>query len=171
MNHRIVIFGTIGIAITFGSLRAESPFARDLKQLADQRDKDLQSAAEPINRRYHDSLQQLLQRAMQAGDLDAALKIRAALGGSAATPAPNTADKIAGDWKITANTGYVAVRRLHEDGTGTCEDGSHVTWKVAGDKLVISAASGHTETFDYHPRETRLTGKDSDGHAMTLTKQ
>jgi hypothetical protein len=62
-------------SIVFG----QSGFDRELVQLAGQRDQALAVAAEPINRRYKEGLEQLLRRATQANDLDAAIKIRAAL--------------------------------------------------------------------------------------------
>ncbi len=74
------------------STRAETPFERDFMQLREQRDRALATASEPINRRYKESLDQLLRRATQANDLDTALKIRTELGvitvAPPATPPP-----------------------------------------------------------------------------------
>lgn len=55
-------------------------------------------AAVPINLRYKEELEKLLRRATQANDLDAAIKIREAIGqapGSAAKPKVKTAEELA----------------------------------------------------------------------------
>lgn len=59
---------------------SETPCERDLRQLIEQRDKALADAAAPINTRFKIAAEQLLRRATQAGDLDAANKIKAAMG-------------------------------------------------------------------------------------------
>ena len=73
----IVTFGIVCVGSQlFG---ADSAFERDVKQLSKQRDKEIEAAVEPINRRYQAALEQLLRRATQANDLDSAIKIKAAL--------------------------------------------------------------------------------------------
>jgi hypothetical protein len=67
------------LASTTCALAADSPYEREFKQLTDQRDSAAAAAVAPINRRYQAALEQLLKRATQNGDLDAAVKIRAAL--------------------------------------------------------------------------------------------
>ena len=80
------------IVASIPCLHAESLFERELKQLRDQRDKAVAAAAEPINRRYQASLEQLLRRATQGNDLETALKIKQEMGNPAATtPAIATA--------------------------------------------------------------------------------
>ena len=58
---------------------AETQFDREIAQLRAERDKAMAAASEPINRRYQAALEQTLRRAMQASDVDAAVKIKAAL--------------------------------------------------------------------------------------------
>ena len=60
-------------------------FDRQLAELAAQRDKAIADASQPILVRYRAALDALLKKAMQANDLDAAVKIKAAIGGG---PAP-----------------------------------------------------------------------------------
>ena len=67
------------------TLGAETPFEREFKQLREQRDKAVASAIDPIHRRYQASLEQLLRRATQGGDLETAIKLKAEL------QSPNTA--------------------------------------------------------------------------------
>ena len=77
---------------------AESPFLRDAQQLTAQRDQAFSAAAVPINRRYKEDLEKLLWRATRANDLDAAIKIREAIGqppGSAVKPKVRTAEELA----------------------------------------------------------------------------
>lgn len=77
---------TLILTLIFAThLFAESPFDRELVQLSEQREKAVVEASQPINKRYHDALQQVLRRATQANDLDAALRIRKAIQ-SVATP-------------------------------------------------------------------------------------
>ena len=66
------------VALTVASY-GESAYERDLNQLVEQRDKTLAAATAPITARFKASAEQLLRRATQAGDLDAANKINAAL--------------------------------------------------------------------------------------------
>ena len=61
------------------SASAESTFESELKVHAEIKDKALLAATDPIYRRYRTSLEQLLRQATQANDLEAAVKIKAAI--------------------------------------------------------------------------------------------
>lgn len=77
------------LALLAGPLLAESTFEREMNLLKDQHAKAMAAATEPLLQRYKTSLEQLLKRATQANDLDAAIKIReqiAALAADAAAP-------------------------------------------------------------------------------------
>ena len=74
------------IAITIGAiicsalplpLFAGSPLEREYQTLREQHEKALAATAEPINRRYQATLEQLLRRATQGNELETALKIKA----------------------------------------------------------------------------------------------
>ena len=58
----------------------ESDFERELKQLVEQRDKARAAAIAPIDAKFKVAAEQLLRRATQRGDLEAANKINAAIG-------------------------------------------------------------------------------------------
>ena len=78
---------------------AQSQYERELNQLNQERDKALLTATEPVYRRYRVSLEQLLRKATQANDLDAAVKIKAQFSAIPATaqlgkPKPKTADEL-----------------------------------------------------------------------------
>ena len=62
-------------------------FDRQLAELSAQRDKAIADASQPILVRYRTALEVLLKKAMQANDLDAAVKIKAAIGGGTAAVA------------------------------------------------------------------------------------
>ncbi|MFM8981740.1 MAG: hypothetical protein ACKOLA_02335, partial [Spartobacteria bacterium] len=56
-----------------------SPFAKDIERLVKQRDSESAQAIAPIQKRFDLAAQQLLRKATQAGNLDAANKIKAAI--------------------------------------------------------------------------------------------
>ena len=91
MKSNLTTCIAIASACITSTLVAEPPFDRDLKQLKEQRDRAIAAASEPINRRYRESLEQLLRRATQGNDLDTALKVKTELAtvslGSATAPA------------------------------------------------------------------------------------
>ena len=78
------------LCLADGPLLAEtSDIGRELNQIEDQHTKAVAAALEPITRRYQVALAQLLKRATQTNDLDAALKIKerlAAIDASAVSP-------------------------------------------------------------------------------------
>src|ERR1700744_1129807 len=74
---------------------AGSEYDRQLAELTAERDKAISEANEPINRRYQAALQDLLRKATMSNDLDAAVKIKAALA-SADANAPGA--KFRGHW-------------------------------------------------------------------------
>jgi hypothetical protein len=57
-------------------LLAETDIAREMNQLQDQHTKEVNTAIEPLNRRYQSALEQLLRRATEAKDADTAAKIQ-----------------------------------------------------------------------------------------------
>jgi hypothetical protein len=73
-THQLIIASSLILLVT--AVRAESPSERDLKQLKEQYDKTIAVTIEPHSKRYKASLEQLLKRATQANELDAAIKIR-----------------------------------------------------------------------------------------------
>lgn len=83
-------------------LFAESFYERELKQITEKRDKDLATAAKPINRTYQDGLKNLLIRASNSNDaaipaIADALKTIAATS-ETPTAAPSDAIKFKNKW-------------------------------------------------------------------------
>lgn len=105
----------LALVFSAGSLLAASGSEREFQQLTDQRNKAIDAATEPINRRYKSDLETLLRRATQSGDLTAAVKIKEAiarLGGSSSTPiAPNNP---AGRWEFQIG-GNKYIRTFHDE--------------------------------------------------------
>lgn len=106
-------------------LFAQSSYEQELKQLTEDRDRALASAAEPINRRYKASLEQLLRKATQNGDLQTALKIDEALRNLGRTlPVGSIADP-SGKWKWTSGR----IVTIQSDGKFTVDKGGGGTWR------------------------------------------
>jgi hypothetical protein len=96
----------------------ESPYERDLKQLIADRDKARAAAEAPIAARFKASAEQLLKKATQAGDLDAANKIKEAIGPDASGTGAGR-DFIKSTlwgWYVGPNTQRVATIKLGDNG-------------------------------------------------------
>ncbi|MEQ1854106.1 MAG: hypothetical protein ABMA01_21240 [Chthoniobacteraceae bacterium] len=121
MKTPLIVSVLFAFAVTVPLLAAESPNERDFKLARAEREKALAVAAEPINRRYRDSLDKLFRRATQSAELDLAKAIQAELqvvgGTTAATAAggagiPQTTTAPAG-----ATTGKADLKKLIEETT------------------------------------------------------
>ena len=94
-----------------------------------ERDKALATAAEPINRRYREQSEQLLLRATQANDLDAAVKIKREV------DSQNPANKLQDTrWSTEAAIGGTVA--LNADGSAINPVGAKGTWKYIGENKV-----------------------------------
>jgi hypothetical protein len=74
-----IILSVLSLLISTPILRGDPGYDKQLMELQSQRDKELSFATDPIYRRYRTALEELLQKATQANNLDAAVKIKAAL--------------------------------------------------------------------------------------------
>jgi hypothetical protein len=150
-------------------LGADAPLQRELKQLQEDRQKALAAAAEPVNRRYEASLQQLLRRAMQSNDLDTAVKIRAELQGLGATGGGRetvpSADLV-GVW--TFDGGLIC--DIKADGTLTV-NGKPGKWSITERHLRIDHLNGNWERFTLPVRDGKLTGENDDGKKIVATRK
>lgn len=87
MRHRLIylpmkpgiIFSSLSLLISTPILLGDSGYDKQLAELQSERDKALSAATDPIFHRYRTALEELLQKVTRANDLDAALKIKAAL--------------------------------------------------------------------------------------------
>jgi len=130
----------IAIALAFTvlppALLAETPYEHDLKLLKEQRDRAVATAVEPINRRYKESLEQLLKRATQGNDLDTALKVKTELGTAPAVPAAPKPDAPPGKPNAPA-LGAAALTDLKLQIAGT-------KWKFLADGHLLEFRPGGT---------------------------
>jgi hypothetical protein len=95
MKTSITLISLLLASVSF----AQSSFERDLAKLTEDRDKALVRASDPIQRKYKELLEQLMQRATRNGDLDAAIKIKDAIAKIPASilvtkPHPKTAQEL-----------------------------------------------------------------------------
>jgi hypothetical protein len=157
----------LAIALTVSSAFADSPFDAELKELKSQHDKAITEVSEPIHRSYEESLEQLFRRALEANDLDAALKIRLQL---AIVPTA-AAKKLAGRWNLHTSTGYRATVVLREDGTGTHSGYGDFRWQIAGTTLFFGPPESAADKFELPSQERKLKGVNSLGNVLTLIKQ
>ena len=150
MRYTTLFTTVIVIAGCMSVFSADSQYERELRQLADQRDKALAGAIEPINKRYQTALEQLLKRATQANALDDAIKIREALallaaqdatGANSRTPNRQTLQrKLPGTQWIGDGKNYVGELEFHPKGVKWTKTGGGATalvsYEVANDGSV-----------------------------------
>ena len=153
---------------------ADSIYQTQLKQLTEQRDKALASAAQPINKKYQESLQDLLLRASRSNDTEAvaviadALKALGTPADTKKTPAlPPEAKRYVGRWTITFENGTViGPRTLNADGTAI----PPATWEISDNKLKVHMDGGKVDTFNLPLRGDKLNGVGHDGTPIILKK-
>lgn len=125
MKRICITTSLVLLALVPHPLFGQGAYDRELKELTEERDRALASASEPINRRYKASLEQLLRKATQNNDLQAALKIDEALRTLGRTiPAGAIADPT-GKWKWTSGR----IITIQSDGKFTVDKGGGGTWR------------------------------------------
>ncbi len=115
--------------------RADSTYERELKRLTDQRDKEVATAVAPIQKRFQAAAEQLLRRATQAGDLDAANRIKAQLVAPAPSAEPSLKQLIENsrwDWFNSADPvgAPAASIKFNSDGTGAFNWGDRARYEI-----------------------------------------
>ncbi len=92
-TKHFILYGLLSLS---PCLFGQSPFERDLAKLKSQKQKAVAAAIAPIEFRYQEEIEKLLRKATQAGDLQAALKIRSELGKPVGLP--DAAIEFNGKW-------------------------------------------------------------------------
>jgi hypothetical protein len=164
MNRSTILFVVLVIFPIF-KVNGQSSHEREFQQLTEQRDKAAAAALEPIDRRYHELLGQLLKRATQANDLSAAVKIQAKLDDAnsvSLSEAQLRASISRAKWNWTgagANT-----FDFTPEGDVTLSN-SKATYIVKGKREIIltSDTSKRTATITFNSSFTKFTGIDFDG--------
>jgi len=122
---------------------AGSDYDRQIAELTAQREKAISEATEPINRRYQTSLEQLLRKATQANDLDAAVKIKNAI---AAADPPGS--RFHGWWATESKSSrlqFTAGGNFQEHWKGTIQEGR---WQPAsGPEVKVTMKSGTVREY------------------------
>jgi hypothetical protein len=106
--NRYLLIVVFTLACAVRSALAESEVEKELGKLRDNRHKALASVSEPIERVYTLALEELLRRAMQANDLEGAVKIRAELKGRGV----NSAASLAGEAPAVVKAGKISAETL-----------------------------------------------------------
>jgi hypothetical protein len=142
---------------------ANSSFARELAQLTKQRDKDVGTATKRIDDRYLELIEQVMNKAAKAGDIDTAAKIKTILdvGRGAVTPA-----RVVGNWDWKSATGRSGTWTIKDDGTANgivanCE------WQIRGTKLVITSPDKRVQFTYQFDGETMRGGNSGYKHVLT----
>jgi len=166
MNHIPAL--TLALALLPPVLHAESAYDREVQQLTEQRDKAAAAAVEPINRRYQSSLEQLLKRATQAGDLDAAVKIKALLDPLSAGSSTDSEAQL----RTALTSAKWSWEGVGKDTITFTKSGeaklsnSTSAYKISGQRKITltSKVSGRTATLTLNATFTEFNGTDFDGH-------
>jgi uncharacterized protein (DUF885 family) len=139
-HHLSMIFTASVVAL---SSAADSPVARELTTLNEQRDKAAAAALAPINQKYKSALEQLLKKATQAKDTETVAAIQEALADlEAAAAASADAKKVLSKRSLErklADTKWVGDGK-HFFGQMHFQSGGNVAWVKAGSPNVKSSA-------------------------------
>jgi hypothetical protein len=155
-------------------VHAQSSYERELAQLKEQRDQAKAAVVEPIERRYQTALEQLLKRATQGNDLDAALKIKEELEKFPSSSDPrNTPLELIGVWEVSDKvTKGGALREFKPGGKLVSTDPPGGRWSINGNKLVVMFADPkEVDTFDLPIRNHQLFGTSKLKHPLVLTRK
>jgi hypothetical protein len=161
-----VFFAAVFLSLHALELVAQSPSHRELETLKAQRDKALETATKPIHEKYLTALEALLQRTIQAGNVDAAASMKAELDSAQGVLSPAY---VAGVWKLAAPDGRSSVLILEPEGKAffIASDGKSFAnvWKIDGRKLIAGpqddADGRFTTTFTVDG--SRMIGEGADG--------
>ena len=156
MKYTIPFTAFLIAIAAISSVRAESPNERDFKQLKDQREKDLATAAEPINRRYAKSLEQLIKRTSDAGQVELAVEIKKELRSviPAAMPAA-----LLGRWHFIYSKSDAGDYTINADGTAVFPNGLTGNCATEGDYMVIRWKNGYVHRIPGSQSGSKIRGE------------
>ena len=171
MNRTTLAIAIVVIVLS-PALLAESICERELAQLKDQHEKAVAVAIEPLKRRYQTSLEQLLQRATLAKDLDAAIKIRDQLRalGIPAGAVDTRRFFLGSPWVAPSGTSFT----FKSNGTGIRTLGGRIipfNWTMDPDGVVETTCSEGTDYFHFKSRTKGEMSKQIDGERRPLTRK
>lgn len=153
---RLLILASLVCALAPAAF-GESPYERELKDLIEQRDVALKAATAPVNARFKAAAEQLLRRATQNNDLEAANKINAALGLLAsATTATSPVGGLKDLRRQLAGTTWILLANVKPRGgltnkitfTDKTVDPGNYKYEASRDSVVVTFNRGGTETLE-----------------------
>jgi hypothetical protein len=120
---------------------AKTPQDKELVRLVDQRDKAAAIATAPAEKRFDLATQQVIRKATQTGNLDAAMKLKdmIAEAKNSADPAPIEVAKVGSNLPSTSSKGKECPEKDFE--VSICDGGCAITKYVGNSKRVIIPAS------------------------------
>ncbi len=146
---------------------AESPFEQELKELTSTRNEAIDASTRLIDNYYEKMLVPLMKRAGAAGDVDAAVKIKAAL-----DRLPKQAEKtLIGEWDLRTTTNYTSVITFLPKGKGLNSAGDPFEWKIIGRTLYLGDLEKRPDAFELPVKDGLLTGSNRFGNGITMTKK
>lgn len=165
----------LAFGLVFGpvaSAQQPSRYAVELDQLIEQRDKAIASANKPINDKFITLANALLQRAIQSGDLDGAMKIRTAIQ-ITELPDPNSA--LLGSWTVSSSSGWRGVYTFEKDGVvKVFENGAQTLggkWTLEGATIRTRFGNGENDTIEFPPVDGKMNAKTGRGYKMSLERK
>lgn len=168
MKNRIAFLFAFLIAVT-GSTFAESDSAQEFKRLDEEHQKAITAAIEPINRRYQESLEQLLRKATQANDLDTAVRIKEVIGTLAqSAPSRNkssdaVSSSILGEWYWGEPKNWML---FYPNGKSSMAGKQH-QWEVLSDgTVIVKNPSGEKATLHFDAAFKTFTGINFNGRPL-----
>lgn len=167
MQHFIRSVSACLLALPFTESLAATSVEEELKQLQQQREKALAAATDPIDRKYQEALEQMLRRALQAKDVEGAVKIQGLLSSQPGV----VAKQLAGVWTMVASTGYRAELTFREDGSVSYSGADKIPWRVSDGVLLVGSKKGEEDRFLLPVKDGVLRGNNIHGNALTLTKK
>lgn len=167
MKHLASAFSACLFLLPFSASLAGTSVEEELKQLQQQREKAVAAAVDPIDRKYQEALEQMLRRALQAKDVEGAIKIQGLL---SSLPG-EVAKQLAGTWTLLASTGYRAELTFREDGSVSYSGASKIPWRVSDGVLLVGSKKGEEDRFILPIKDGALKGNNIHGNALTLTKK
>ncbi|RYD36302.1 MAG: hypothetical protein EOP87_05720 [Verrucomicrobiaceae bacterium] len=148
-------------------LSAQGAYEAEFQKIRQDREQSLEAAAAPINRRYKESLEQLLRRATQNADLDTALRIREAL---AALEHSSSATNPVGKWAWGADRTIT----IQSDGRFTVNrgDGGKWNWTNAEKRefTMIWDSGGFVDKLVISADGKNITGSNNKGNKVNVVR-
>lgn len=167
MQHLIRSVSACLLVLPFTASLGATSVEEELKQLQQQREKAVAAAVDPVDRKYQEALEQMLRRALQAKDVEGAVKIQNLLSSLPGV----VAKQLAGTWILTASTGYRAELTFREDGSVSYSGADKIPWRVSDGVLLVGSRKGEEDRFLLPVKEGSLKGNNIHGNALTLTKK